>query len=227
MCTYLSCSLHTHVAYATYMQQHTTSSFATLHAEMPCCADEGAFGAKGAAIGVSRCSVEPACSWQPHPCRAVLGCRGPASPPNTTLPQTTAAAATSALAQPSANSTSLLAAKIDQMERQAFDADAALQDSDVQQRANAAAAVAANVPLNAVLYHNLEPVDDAQGPIEGARLVSKQLHPAWVAKRHMKPSLQDLWRVSEQHVAVLSTDVAQHHVRLSRKYVANELLQLT
>ena len=146
---------------------------------------------------------------------------------NTTLPQTTAAAATSALAQPSANSTFLLAAKIEQMQSQKFDADCILQNPDVQQRVNAAAAVAANVPLGAMLYHNLEPVDDAQGPIEGARLVSKQLHPAWRAKRHMKPSLQDLWRVSEQHVAVLSTDVAQHHVRLSRKYVANELLQLT
>ena len=150
-------------------------------------------------------------------------------PRQCTINLKTAAAAppASVLAQPCANSAALLVAKIEQMQGQAFDADSVLQNSDVQQRVNAAAAVAANVPLNAVLYHNLEPVDEPQVPVESARLVAKQLHPAWVAKRHMKPALQDLWTMQEQHAAVLTTDVAQHHVRLSRKHVADVLLQLT
>lgn len=157
------------------------------------------------------------------------GAAGGQHPCHCTINLKTAAAASpaSALAQPCANSASLLVAKIEQMQGQAFDADAVLQNSDVQQRVNAAAAVAANVPLNAVLYHNLEPVDEPQVPVESARLVTKQLHPAWVAKRHMKPALQDLWKIEEQHAAVLTTNVAQHHVRLSRKHVADALLQLT
>ena len=140
--------------------------------------------------------------------------------------QLAGAPAASALAQPAANSTALLAAKIEQAQEQTFDADAVLQDPAVQQRVNAAAAVAANVPMNAVLYHGLEPVNQPLVPSEGARLVPKQLHPAWVAKRHMKPELQDLWQAGEQHVAVLSTGISQHHINLSRTRIATHVLTL-
>ena len=112
------------------------------------------------------------------------------------------------------------------MQEQVFDAAAVLQDPDVQQRVSAAAASAANVPENAVLYHDLQPVDDADVSVEGARLVSKQLHPAWVAKRNLKPELRDLWRVEEQHVAALSTTLGQGHVHFCRKNVAHNMLQL-
>lgn len=148
--------------------------------------------------------------------------------PSTSVQHTTVAAAAlgSALAQPAANATDLLKAKLKQVQRQSFNANAVMQDPETQQKVNAAAAVAANVPIDAVLYHGLEPVDSISVACEGARLVPKQLHPAWVAKRHMRPELEDLWRAEEQHVAVLTTGTLQRHIQFSRRGIAQGMLDL-
>lgn len=140
--------------------------------------------------------------------------------------QKLATAATAALAKPAANATTLLETRIQQVQEQAFDAEAVMQHPDVQQRVHITAAVATDVPFGAVLYHGLQPIDNPDLPCGGVRLVPKQLHPAWVAKRHMKPELHDLWKATEQHVAVLDTERRHHHVKFSRKSVAGSMLSL-
>lgn len=131
----------------------------------------------------------------------------------------------SAIAQPQANSTALLAAKIDKLQGAEFDAAAVLQDPEVQRRVTNAAAVAANVPHDAVLYHDLQPLAEVAVPVEAPKLVQKQLHPAWVAKRHLKPELYDLWTAEERHKPIITTAVARSHVRMSRSRVADCLLR--
>lgn len=140
--------------------------------------------------------------------------------------QASATTATVALAKPAANATSLLKTRIRQVQEQCFDAEAIMQHPNVQQRVHTAAAVATDVPFGAVLYHGLQHVDNPDLPCEGVRLVPKQLHPAWVAKRHMKPELHDLWKATEQHVAILDTGTRHHHVKFSRKSVARSILSL-
>ena len=132
---------------------------------------------------------------------------------------------TLALAQPQANSTALLVAKIDKLQGAEFDAAAVLQDPEVQRRVINAAAVAANVPHDAVLFHDLQPLDKVAVPIEAPKLVQKQLHPAWVAKRHLKPELSDLWTAEERHKPAITTAVAESHIRMSRSRVADCLLR--
>ncbi len=130
-----------------------------------------------------------------------------------------------ALAQPQANSTALLAAKIDKLQGADFDAAAVLQDPKVQRRVTSAAAVAANVPHDAVLFHDLQPLDEVAVPVEAPKLVQKQLHPAWVAKRHLKPELSDLWTAEERHKPIITTAVSHSHVKMSRRRVADCLLR--
>lgn len=131
----------------------------------------------------------------------------------------------SSLAQPQANSTALLAAKIDKIQGAEFDAAAALSNPEVQRRVSSAAAVAANVPRDALVYHGLQPLDEIAAPAEAYKLVQKQLHPAWVAKRHLKPELSDLWKADEQHKPIITTRVARSHVKVSRDSVAESLLR--
>lgn len=131
----------------------------------------------------------------------------------------------SALAQPQANSTALLAAKIEKLQGAEFDAAAVLQDPEVQRRVTSAAAVAANVPHDAVLFHDLQPLDEVAVPAEAPKLVQKQLHPAWVAKRHLKPELSDLWTAEERHKPIITTAVSHSHVKMSRRRVADCLLR--
>jgi len=100
-----------------------------------------------------------------------------------------------------------------------------LQDPEVQRRVTHAAAVAANVPHDAVLFHDLQPLDEVAVPVEAPKLVQKQLHPAWVAKRHLKPELTDLWTAEERHKPVITTAVAGSHIRMSRSRVADCLLR--
>lgn len=139
--------------------------------------------------------------------------------------QPTAAAPVPALAQPQANSSALLAAKIDRLQGEEFDAAAVLQDPHVQKRVASAAAVAANVPRDAHLYHGLQSLHEVVVPMQAPKLVPKQLHPAWVAKQHLKPELADLWTAQEQYRAVLTTKVLPRHVKLSRERVAESLLR--
>ena len=139
--------------------------------------------------------------------------------------QPTAAAPSTALSQPQANSSALLAAKIDRLQAEQFDAAAVLQDPDVQKRVAGAAAMAANVPRDAHLYHGLQSLREVDIPEEAPKLVPKQLHPAWVAKQHLKPELADLWTAKEQYRAVLTTAVAPRHVRISQNCVAESLLR--
>ena len=139
--------------------------------------------------------------------------------------QPTAAAPVTALVQPQANSSALLAAKLDRLQAEQFDAAAVLQDPDVQKRVASAAAVAANVPRDAHLYHGLQSLHEVAVPVDAPKLVPKQLHPAWVAKQHLKPELADLWTAKEQYRAVLTTAVVPRHVTLSRDRVAESLLR--
>ena len=139
--------------------------------------------------------------------------------------QPTAAAPATALVQPQANSSALLAAKIDRLQAEQFDAAAVLQDPDVQKRVAVAAAVAANVPRDAHLYQGLQSLREVIVPEEAPKLVPKQLHPAWVAKQHLKPELADLWTAKEQYKAVLTTAVVPRHVKLSRDCIAESLLR--
>ena len=138
---------------------------------------------------------------------------------------TAAAVSVTTLVQLQANSSALLASKIDRLQGEQFDAAAVLQDPEVQKRVAAAAAVAANVPRDAHLYHGLQSLHEVAVPVEAPKLVSKQLHPAWVAKQHLRPELADLWTVKEQYKAVLTTDVVPRHVRFSREQVAESLLR--
>ena len=131
----------------------------------------------------------------------------------------------SALAQPQANSTALLAAKINKLQATEFDAAAVLQDPEVQRRVTSAAAVAANVPHDAVLFHDLQPLDEVAVPVKAPKLVQKQLHPAWVAKRHLKPELSDLWTAEERHKPIITTAFTGSHIRMSRSRVADCLLR--
>lgn len=130
-----------------------------------------------------------------------------------------------ALQQPTPNSSALLAAKIDRLQAEQFDATAVLQDPGVQKRVASAAAVAANVPRDVQVYQGLQSLHEVAVPVEAPKLVQKQLHPAWVAKRHLKPELGDLWSAQEQHRAVLTTCVVPRHVRFSRNQVAASLLR--
>ncbi|KAL0018099.1 hypothetical protein WJX77_003543 [Trebouxia sp. C0004] len=118
----------------------------------------------------------------------------------------------SALAQPQVNSTALLAAKIDKLQGAEFDTAAVQQDPEVQRRVTSAAAVAANVPHDAVLFHDLQPLNEVAVPVEAPKIVQKQLHPAWVAKRHLKPELSDLWTAEERHKPIITTAVSRSHV---------------
>ena len=139
--------------------------------------------------------------------------------------QQTAGPPTSALIQPQAKSTALLAAKIDRLQQEEFDAAAVLQDPQVQRRVATAAAVAANVPHDALVYHGLQSLDEVAVPFVAPKLVQKQLHPAWVAKRHLKPEMSDLWTPEERHRPVITTNVVRSHVTLSRGRVADSVLQ--
>ena len=139
--------------------------------------------------------------------------------------QPTAAAPLTELVQPQANSSALLAAKIDRLQAEQFDAAAVLQDPNVQKRVASAAAVAANVPRDAHLYHGLQSLREVVIPEDAPKLVPKQLHPAWVAKLHLKPELADLWTAKEQYRAVVTTAVVPRHVRLSRDCVAESFLR--
>ena len=139
--------------------------------------------------------------------------------------QSTATKPVTALQQPTANSSALLAAKIDRLQAERFDATAVLQDPDVQKRVASAAAVAANVPRDALVYEGLQPLHEVVVPVEAPKLVQKQLHPAWVAKQHLKPELADLWTAQEQYRAVLTTSVIPRHVKFSRSRVAASLLR--
>ncbi len=142
-----------------------------------------------------------------------------------TLIQQAAGPPASALALPQANSTALLAAKIGKLQGAEFDAAAVLHDPEVQRRVTSAAAVAANVPHDAVLFHDLQPLDEVAVPVEAPKLVQKQLHPAWVAKRHLKPELSDLWTAEERHKPVITTAVAGSHINMSRSRIADCLLR--
>ena len=131
------------------------------------------------------------------------------------------------LVQPQANSTALLAAKIDRLQAQQFDTVAVLHDPEVQKRVATAAAVAANVPRDAQLYQGLQSLDEVAVPVEAPKLVPKQLHPAWVAKRHLKPELSDLWTADEWHKPIITTDVIPCYVKLSRDSIAASLLRFS
>ena len=141
--------------------------------------------------------------------------------------QPTAAAPATTLVHPQANSTALLAAKIDRLLGQQFDAAAVLHDPDVQRRVTTAAAVAANVPRDAQLYQGLQSLDEVVVPVEAPKLVAKQLHPAWVAKRQLKPDLSDLWTAEERHKPTITTDIVPCHIKLSRDSVARSLLRFS
>lgn len=143
------------------------------------------------------------------------------------LIQPTAAAPATTLVQPQANSTVLLAAKIDRLRGQQFDAVAVLHDPEVQKRVTTAAAVAANVPRDAQLYQGLQSLDEVVVPVEAPKLVPKQLHPAWVTKRNLKPELSDLWTAEERHKPTITTEVMSCHIRLSRDSVARSLLRFS
>lgn len=188
---------------------------------------EGAKAAAGAASSVSRGLVE-----QPaFPSRTPSGQFWTAGGQHPREPfsqmQHTAGPPASSLVQPQGHSTALLAAKIDRLQGAKFDAAAVLQDPDVQKRVTAAAAVAANVPRDVLLFHGLQPLDEVVVPIAAPKLVQKQLHHAWVAKRHLKPELSDLWSAEERHKPVIDTAVVHHHVAFCRDKVLQSLLRFT
>ena len=132
----------------------------------------------------------------------------------------------SALEQPQGNSTALLAAKIDKLQEQEFDGVQVLQDANVQRRITTAAAVVANVPCDAVLYHNLQPLHTSAVPTSAPKLVQKQLHPSWVAKQNLKPEMADLWNAKERHQPVITVECLQPHIAFSTRRVAESVLSL-
>ena len=134
--------------------------------------------------------------------------------------------AASALEQPQGNSIALLAAKIDKLKGQEFDGIQVLQDATVQRRITAAAAVAANVPCDVVLYHNLQHLDTSPVPTSAPKLVQKQLHPSWVAKQNLKPEMADLWNAKERHQPVVTVGCLQPRVAFSNRRVAQSMLSL-
>ena len=90
----------------------------------------------------------------------------------------------------------------------------------------AAASAAVDVPAGHSLYGQLPPVEDGTAPTEAARLVPKQLHPAWLARRNLKPAMSDLWRPERQIKGVITTAKAQQHIKFDRHKLAEDAVLL-
>ncbi len=88
------------------------------------------------------------------------------------------------------------------------------------------AAVGATVPLHEQRYSNLATLQDVGTPCGAPRLVPKQLHPGWVAKKSLKPALSDLWLPDQQSVRVLDTRPVVHHKTFCRRALAQAAVQL-
>ena len=63
-------------------------------------------------------------------------------------------------------------------------------------------------------------------PTKAARLVPKQLHPAWLARRNLKPAISDLWRPERQIKGVTTTAKAQQHIKFDRHRLAEDAVLL-
>ncbi|CAL8466554.1 g6090 [Coccomyxa elongata] len=65
--------------------------------------------------------------------------------------------------------------------------------ADIEERARAYAASAANLPKQVHKYHDLVAVKEDEAPMQAERQARKQLRPGWQARRAAKPCLNTAW----------------------------------